>query len=98
MEMSLEFNKADYDTMKCKIHDQDVDPTNFDDTELPTDIHIVEYTIDGKTCYDAVRAHKAVDIFDIYYDKTKALGGTVVAIRNGYGKIKPKLYNPVKKD
>ena len=96
--MSLEFNKADYDTMKCKIHDQDVDPTNFDDSELPTDIHIVEYTIDGKTCYDAVRAHKAVDIFDIYYDKTKALGGTVVAIRNGYGKIKPKLYNPVKKD
>jgi len=96
--MSLEFNKADYDTMKCKIHDQDVDPTNFDDTELPTDIHIVEYTIGDKTYYDAVRAHKAVDIFDIYYDKTKALGGTVVAIRNGYGKIKPKLYNPVKKD
>lgn len=92
--MSIEFTRSDYNEMKCKIHDQDVDPTNFDDSELPTDIHIVEYTIGDKTYYDAVRAHKAVDIFDIYYDKTKQLGGKVIAIRNGYGKIKPKLYNP----
>lgn len=98
MEMSIEFNKTDFETMKCKIHDQDVDLTAFDDTELPTDIHIVEYTLGDKTYYDAVRAHKAVDIFDIYYDKTKEVGGKVIAIRNGYGKIKPKLYNPVKSD
>jgi len=96
--MSLEFNKSDYTTMLCKIHDQDVDPTNFDDSELPTDIHLVEYVIDDKTYYDAVRANKASDIFDVYYDKTKLVGGKVIAIRNGYGKIKPKLYNPVKTD
>jgi len=96
--MSLEFTTADYQSMKCKIHKQDVDPNNFDDKELPTDIHIVEYIIEGKTYYDAVRAGKSSDIFDIYYDKTKPLGGRVIAIRNGYGKIKPKLYNPVKSD
>ena len=96
--MSLEFNSTDFQSMKCKIHEQDVDPNNFDDTELPTDIHIVEYTIEDKTYYDAVRANKQSDIFDIYYDKTKPLGGKVIAIRNGYGKIKPKLYNPVKTD
>ena len=77
-----------------RVHAQDVDITAFDDSELPTDIHVVEYIVDGKTYYDAVRSYKMSDIFDIYYDKLKPMGGSVISIKSGYGKIKPKLYNP----
>ena len=59
------------------------------DSELPSDVHLVEVEKDGTVSVDAVRAYKAVDIFDVYFD----LGYTVKAIRNGYGRIKPKLWN-----
>ena len=64
------------------------------DPELPTDTHIIQYVIDGETSYDAIRAYKKSNIFDEYYDKFKRDGitATVVAITNGYGRIKPKLY------
>ena len=64
------------------------------DAELPTDTHIIEYDIDGEITYDAVRGYKKSDIFDLYYDKFKRdeLNAQVVAITNGYGRIKPKLY------
>ena len=64
------------------------------DAELPTDTHIIEYVIDGETSYDAIRGYKKSDIFDLYYDKFKRDGipAQVVAISNGYGRIKPKLY------
>ena len=75
------------------IHAQDVDITNFDDKELPNDIHMVEYTIDNRICFDAVRSYKMSDIFDIYYDKLKPLGGNVLSIKSGYGKVRAKFYN-----
>ena len=59
------------------------------DADLPSDVHLVEAEKDGKVSVDAVRAYKAVDVFDVYFD----LGYTVKAIRNGYGRIKPKLWN-----
>ena len=64
------------------------------DAELPSDTHIIEYVIDGETSYDAIRAYKKSNIFDEYYDKFKREGisAQVVAITNGYGRIKPKLY------
>ena len=64
------------------------------DAELPTDTHIIEYVIDGETSYDAIRGYKKCDIFDLYYDKFKrdGISAQVVAITNGYGRIKPKLY------
>ena len=61
------------------------------DAELPTDVHIVELRQGEETIYDAVRAYKKVDIFDVYYDKLKGQA-EVVAITNGYGRIKPKLF------
>ena len=30
---------------------------SFDDTELPTDVHIITFTKDGKRQFDAVRAY-----------------------------------------
>ena len=64
------------------------------DADLPTDTHIIEYTIDGETTYDAIRAYKKSNVFDEYHDKFKrdGINATVVSITNGYGRIKPKLY------
>jgi hypothetical protein len=89
--MTLEFTKTELN--KMMIHAHDVDITNFDDKELPNDIHMVEYTIDNTTCFDAVRSYKMSDIFDAYYDKLKPLGGSIVSIKSGYGKIQAKFYN-----
>ena len=64
------------------------------DAELPTDTHIIEYVVGEETTYDAIRAYKTTDVFDLYYDKFKRdnIQATIVAITNGYGRIKPKLY------
>lgn len=64
------------------------------DAELPTDTHIIEYVVDGETTYDAARAYKKSNIFDEYYDKFKrdGISAQIVAITNGYGRIKPKLF------
>lgn len=72
--------------------------------ELPTDTHLVAYIIpvemDGmwgeKVVYDAVRAGKKVDIFDLYYDRLKAENGRLKSIDVGYGLVKPKLWQPPK--
>ena len=81
---------------KIQIHAQEVDPDNFDDKGLPTDIHIVMYVLEGKTLYDAVRAYTKVDIFDAYHDKLKPQNGSVLDIRSGYGNVRPNLYGKIK--
>lgn len=60
------------------------------DKQLPSDTHLV---VTDKGVY-GVRAYKAVDIFDAFFDE----GHTVSEIRSGFGIIKPKLYNSQKKD
>lgn len=69
---------------------------NVRDTEhtLPTDVHLVTYADGDDIKCDAVRAHKMADIFDSYFD----MGIKVFGIKSGYGKIRPKLYNPEKKE
>ena len=67
------------------------------DSELPSDTHLIEYTIDGKTSYDAVRGYKMSDIFNVYYDKFKRtehedIRPQIVKITSGYGVIRPNLY------
>ena len=77
---------------KITVFEQNINRASFDDRELPTDIHLVEYQV-GETLYvDTVRAYKTSDIFDFYYDKVTPLGGYIVSITNGYGRVKPKLY------
>ncbi len=78
-----------------QVHAQEINPDEFDDKGLPTDIHIVVYTVNGKTLYDAVRAYTKVDIFDAYYDAVKGTG-SVIDIRSGYGTIRPNLYGKIK--
>ena len=60
-----------------------------EDSNLPTDTHVVTYEVEGETKLDAVRSYKMSDIFDGYYDR----GLTVKSIKAGYGKVKPNLWN-----
>ena len=69
-------------------------------SELPTDIHLVEYVRGQELFFDAVRAYRKVDIFDTYYDKLNAEARQglisnfeIKSITSGYGSIKPKLFN-----
>ena len=55
---------------------------------LLTDVHLVRYAKDGAE-KSAIRAYKYVEIFDELYDQ----GYTVLEIKRGFGRIKPKLYN-----
>jgi len=83
------------DKLKVQILEQEIYPATFNDKELPTDVHIITYTVAGETYYDAVRAYTKVDIFDAYYDKLKSIG-TITDIRSGLGRIKPILYGKIK--
>ena len=66
--------------------------------ELPSDTHLIKYELEGEIKYDAVRAHKRVDIFDIYYDRLKEMGGKVLHISVAGGYVKPKLWQPPKEE
>lgn len=80
---------------KVQLVEENVDPNNFEDKNLPTDVHLITFTLDGNTQVDAVRAYAMVDIFDDYYDKIKSKG-EVLKIQSGFGKIRPKLYGKIK--
>lgn len=69
-------------------------------SELPTDIHLVEYVKGNDLFLDAVRAYKMSEIFDYYYDSLNeaAEAGAITnfeirSITSGHGNIKPKLWN-----
>ena len=83
---------------KIQIMSQNISLDLFDDKELPSDTHIVQYRIGNKIFTDAVRAYTMVDIFDAYFDKLVKVGGDVVRIKSGYGRIKPKLFGKIKSD
>lgn len=91
-QMSITFTADEKSLLKCKIFKQNVNASELDESELPTDLHLVEYEVDGNLYVDCVRAYKAVDIFDPYYDKLQLVNGTLISITSGYGRIKPNLY------
>jgi len=80
---------------KIQVVEENIVPDSFDDTQLPTDVHIITFTKDGVKQFDAVRAYTKVDIFDEYYDKL-GKDNPIHEIRSGFGKIKPKLYGKIK--
>lgn len=71
-------------------------------SELPSDIHLIEYVKDNELYLDAVRCYKMVDIFDVYHDilnkEAKSQGSTfeIRAITSGHGSIKPNLWKAPK--
>lgn len=82
---------------KIQIVERDICPDTFDHSKLPSDLHIVTFTKDGKRQFDAVRAYTKVDIFDEYYDN---LGreNPIHSITSGYGSIRPNLYGKIKEE
>ena len=83
---------------KTKLFEENIDITNFDDSKLPTDIHVVAFKNEqGAVQHDAVRAYTMVDIFDEYYDKLKGKG-EIVSIKSGYGRIRPIMFGQIKDD
>ena len=94
--MSITFTEEEQKNLKCIIFKNNVVKSELDESALPTDLHLVEYEVDGDLYVDSVRAHKLVDIFDPYYDKLKLVNGTLISITSGYGKVRPNLYNKTK--
>ena len=80
---------------KIQIIEENIVPDTFDDKQLPTDVHIVTFTKDGKRQFDAVRAYSKADIFDEYYDKL-GKNNPIHSIKSGFGRIKPILYGKIK--
>ena len=80
---------------KIQVVEKGICLDTFDDTELPTDVHIITFTKDGERQFDAVRAYSKADIFDEYYDKL-GRDNPIHSIESGYGRIKPKLYGKIK--
>ena len=58
-------------------------------SDCPNDARIVTYEVDGEKRFDLTRSQKAVNIFDMYYDK---FGKGVKSIEYGQGRINPKLW------
>ena len=58
-------------------------------SDCPNDARIVTYEVDGEKRYDLTRSQKAVNIFDMYYDKFRE---GVKKIEYGKGRINPKLW------
>ena len=79
---------------KIQIVEEGICPDTFDDKQLPTDVHVITFTKDGKRQFDAVRAYSKTDIFDEYYDKL-GKDNPIHSIESGYGRIKPKLYGKI---
>ena len=82
---------------KIQIVEQGICPDTFDDTQLPSDLHIITFSKDGKRQFDAVRAFTKVDIFDEYYDKL-GKDNPIHSIESGYGRIKPRLYGKIQSE
>ena len=62
-------------------------------SSLPSDTHLVRWrkpTWKKKSAISAVKAYRMVDIFDLFHDK----GLVVLEIKQGYGRIKPRLWSP----
>ena len=83
---------------KIQIFEESVNLETFDDSKLPTDIHLVTFTAtDGRKQVDAVRAYTMVDIFDVYHDRL-AGEGKIHSIKAGYGRVRPNLYGKIQTD
>lgn len=78
-----------------QIIQEAIDPLHFKHNGLPTDVHIISFIKDGKTQHDAVRAVAMADIFDHYFDQLKD-STKIIAIKSGYGNIRPNLYGRIK--
>ena len=72
-----------------KILFENCDPERADDRELPSNSFLVEYKVEGTSCFDISAAAKQSEIFDYYYDKYRS---DFVTMKQAEGRINPKLW------
>jgi len=100
MNQPLELTTSDLPN--CQLIEQNISPDSFDDKHLPSDTHIICYSINNSKFFDAVRAFSKVDIFDAYHDQLNGKGkrpkGVIHEIKSGYGRMTPRQYGTIKND
>ena len=67
-----------------KIYKQNCDPKDAEDRTLPYTSYLVEYKLDGKTCYDLAITGKKVDLLI-------TIGTCIETISSGSHKLKEEL-------
>ena len=72
-----------------KILFENCDPDKAQDRGLPCNAFLVEYKVEGTSCFDITVAAKQSEIFDYYYDKYRS---DFVTMKQAEGRISPKLW------
>ena len=75
-------NPSDY---SCEVILEKTTKEKANDRKLPSDAFEVCYVVDGGERLDVTRSGKAVNVFDMYYDKY----GNVKNIDYGHGTVNP---------
>ena len=76
-------NPSDY---SCEVILEKTTKEKANDRKLPSDAFEVYYVVDGEERLDVTRSGKAVNVFDMYYDK---YGNVVKKINYGHGTVNP---------
>ena len=85
-EEQSKINPSDY---SCEVILEKTTKEKANDRKLPSDAFEVCYVVDGEERLDVTRSGKAVNVFDMYYDKFKT---GLKIIDFGRGTIKPALW------
>ena len=80
------------DNARVRVFGQGIDRETLVPSELPQDLVLVEYEIDGTLYCDGVRTARMVHAFDLFFDQVNAKGGKIINIINCVGRISPKQY------
>ena len=81
-EEQSKINPSDY---SCEVILEKTTAEKANDRKLPSDAFEVYYVVDGEERLDVTRSGKAVNVFDMYYDKY----GNVKKIDYGHGTVNP---------
>ena len=65
--MTLEIRSDVLSSNRIRVLIEELDMETLNHAEWPSDLHLVEYELDGTTYAAGVRAHSKVDIFDCFW-------------------------------
>ena len=92
-EEQSKINPSDY---SCEVILEKTTKDKANDRTLPSDAFEVFYVVDGEERLDVTRSGKAVNVFDMYYDKYGK--DSVKKIDYGQGTINPSQWGYKNKD
>jgi len=73
-----------------KVYKEKCNAEDATDKSLPYSAYLVEYKVDGVSCFDIALTGKEADLFDYYYDLYKK---DFVKFTQSEGRSNPKLWN-----